>query len=74
MDRFDLGYSSATNITFLSSSTTQEFGGNTITKMGICYSVPISITNATNQLTIGGNASGSDINYLAGASSLLCLA
>ena len=74
IDRLDIAFSVATNITFLSSGTTMEFGGNSLTKMGIGFSIPISITNATNQLTIVGNGSGSDINYTAGASSLLRLA
>lgn len=74
LDRLDMGYTATTNITFLSSSTTMEFGGNALTKMGIGYSVPISITNSTNQLTISGSVSGSDVNYIGGASSLLRLA
>jgi hypothetical protein len=74
LDRLNMGYTATTNITFLSSSTTMEFGGNALTKMGIGYSVPISITNSTNQLTVSGSVSGSDVNYLEGASSLVRIA
>lgn len=73
-DRFDIGFSAATNITFISSSTSMEFGGNTAAKCGIGFTVPISVTNSTNQLTVTGYAFTGDANYTAGASSLLRIA
>jgi hypothetical protein len=73
-DRFDIGFSAATNITFISSSTNMEFGGNTPGKFGIGFTVPISVTSNANQLTITGYAVTGDTNYTAGASSLLRIA
>lgn len=73
-DRFDIAFSAATNITFISSSSNMEFGGNTPGKFGIGFTVPISVTSNTNQLTITGYAVTGDANYTAGASSLLRIA
>jgi hypothetical protein len=73
-DRFDIVFNTATNITFISSSTNMEFGGNTAGKFGIGFTIPISVTSSTNQLTITGYAFTGNANYLGGASSLLRIA
>jgi hypothetical protein len=73
-DRFDIAFTAATNITFISSSTGLEFGGNTPAKCGIGFTIPISVTNSTNQLTVTGYAVTGNANHTGGASSLLRIA
>jgi hypothetical protein len=73
-DRIDIVYSMATNITFISSSTNMEMAGNTVTKFGICFTIPISVNSNTNQLTIIGTSVSGDFSYTGGASSLLRIA
>jgi hypothetical protein len=76
-DRFDLINVTATNITFVSSSGGMEFGGNGLGKFGVCYSTPIKVTSATNDLNVqlkNDTGSSTGISVLAGSSALIRIA
>jgi hypothetical protein len=69
--------STTTNVIFVSGNSAMEFGGNSITKMGICYSTPIRITNAANSLIVqlkNDVSSTTLIQVTAGFSGLLRIA
>jgi hypothetical protein len=73
--RADFQFTTTTNITALTAFTNMEMGGNLIGKMPLTVTFPISITNATNQLTcVISNQAGSDFNVNVGASSLVKIA
>jgi hypothetical protein len=73
-DRVDITFSAATNITFISSSSSMQFGGNAATKLGIAFTIPISVNSAINQLTVTGAAFFGNFDYTSGSSSLLRIA
>ena len=73
-DRVDITFPVATNITFISSSSSMQFGGNSATKLGIAFTIPISVNSAINQLTVTCAAFNGNFDYTSGSSSLLRIA
>jgi len=73
--RTDITFTTLTNITSLSNNNNLEYGGNSIGKLGVCFTLQLKITNSSNQLTFNAsNVAGGSIDTTAGASSLMRIA
>jgi hypothetical protein len=74
--RADIQFS-VTNVNALSSFSNTENGGNNLGKLGVCYTIPFSITNTTNQLTVSilnFGIGGGTFSYTSGASCITRIA
>jgi hypothetical protein len=67
-------FTTTTGIESLTSFNTMENGGNSTEKFGICFSMPIRITSATNQLTVIVRGLLGGFNSTGGASAITRIA
>jgi hypothetical protein len=73
-ERADVMFTTTTGIESLTSFNTMENGGNSTEKFGICFSMPIRITSATNQLTVIVRGLLGGFNSTGGASAITRIA
>jgi hypothetical protein len=75
LDRVDVVFFTKTNVTFISTSNAMEYVGNTLEKAPVGFTAVISVTSATNQLTINlSNVGAGAVDYTAGGTSILRIA
>jgi hypothetical protein len=73
-ERCDISFESTTGFASFTTFNTMENGGNSAEKLGICFSMPVKVTLATNELTVKLNAVTGDYSITGGSSSLTRIA